>query len=174
MYPLPTVLIGANVYGKPNYLPIAHVGIATPNIISLGINKIHYTNQGIKENKTFSVNMPSESMVTETDYCGLVSGRDSDKSRVFTNFYGKLKTAPMIDACPLNMECKLITVGDMRTHDIFMGEVVETYCDEKFLTKGAVDYGKIRPILFDMNSRGYWKLGERFADAWKIGKKMKK
>jgi flavin reductase (DIM6/NTAB) family NADH-FMN oxidoreductase RutF len=174
LYPLPAVLVGADVDGKPSYLTIAHVGIASTKTITLSINKVHYTNRWIIENKTFSVNIPSESMVAETDYCGLVSGKDTDKGALFTNFYGKLKTAPMIEQCPLNMECKLINTIDMGTHDLFIGEVVETYCEEKILVKGAVDYAKIKPLLFDKISRGYWKLGARFADAWDIGKKLKK
>ncbi|MFZ2455079.1 MAG: hypothetical protein WAX07_01195 [Candidatus Altiarchaeia archaeon] len=50
---------------------------------------------------------------------------------------------------------------------------METYCEEKILVKGVVDYAKIKPILFDKIGRGYWKMGERFADAWSIGKKLK-
>lgn len=173
LYPMPTVLVGANVDGKPNYLTIAHVGIATPKVISLGINKIHYTCRGIAQNKAFSVNIPSESMVAETDYCGLVSGRDIDKGALFTSFYGKLKTAPMIEECRLNMECRLIDTVDMGTHNLCLGEVIETYCEENILTKGMADYGKIKPFLCDKNARGYWKLGARFADAWSVGKRLK-
>ena len=58
-----TTLVGANVNGKPNYITIAHVGIMTLHSVSLGMNKIHYTNAGIKENGTFSVNIPSVEMV---------------------------------------------------------------------------------------------------------------
>ena len=65
LYPMPTTLIGALVNGKPNYVTIAHVGIMDMGSVSLGMNKNHYTNQGIKENKTFSVNMPSAKMVKE-------------------------------------------------------------------------------------------------------------
>ena len=135
LYPLPAVLVGADVDGKPSYLTIAHVGLASTKAITLSINKVHYINRWIIENKTFSVNLPSESMVVETDYCGLVSGKDTDKGALFTNFYGKLKTAPMIEQCPLNMECKLVNTVDMGTHDLFIGEVMETYCEEKILVK---------------------------------------
>lgn len=83
---MPTTLVGANVKGKPNYITIAHVGIMDLSSISLGMAKIHYTNVGIKENKTFSVNIPSVGMVKKTDYCGLVSGKRVDKSRLFENF----------------------------------------------------------------------------------------
>lgn len=67
LYPLPTVLVGALVDGKPNFVTIAHVGIMDPGAVSLGMNKKHYTNAGIKANKTFSVNIPSTKMVKETD-----------------------------------------------------------------------------------------------------------
>jgi flavin reductase (DIM6/NTAB) family NADH-FMN oxidoreductase RutF len=43
--------------------------------VSLGMNKRHYTNAGIKANKTFSINIPSAAMVKETDYYDLVSGK---------------------------------------------------------------------------------------------------
>jgi predicted dinucleotide-binding enzyme len=94
LYPTPTVLVGAMVDGKPNYITIAHIGIvnhARPYLISLSMGKTHYTNAGIKENKAFSVNIPSENSVVETDYVGLVSGKKTDKSKLFEIFFGKLE-----------------------------------------------------------------------------------
>jgi flavin reductase (DIM6/NTAB) family NADH-FMN oxidoreductase RutF len=173
MYPLPTTLIGAVVNGKPNYIAIAHVGIADPGSISLGMAKAHYTNAGIKKNGTFSVNIPSVDMVKVTDYCGLVSGRNSDKSGLFEPFYGVLKTAPMISECAVNMECRLLHTVDLPRHDFFIGEVVGTYVDEKYLTDNFVDFSKVNPVLFAMCDRSYWKLGDRFARAWDIGKGYK-
>jgi flavin reductase (DIM6/NTAB) family NADH-FMN oxidoreductase RutF len=174
LYPMPTTLVGANVNGKPNYVTIAHVGIMDPGSVSLGMAKIHYTNEGIKENETFSVNIPPARMVKETDYCGLVSGKKTNKAALFETFYGKLKTAPMIEACPINMECKLIRTVDFPKHDVFVGEIVETYCDEHCLTEGVVDFAKVEPILFVMNDRSYMKLGERFAKAWHVGREPKR
>lgn len=173
LYPMPTTIVGANVNGGPNYITIAHVGIMDLGTISLGMNKIHHTNAGIKENGTFSVNIPSVAMVKETDYCGLVSGKNVDKANLFSNFYGKLETAPMIKECPINMECKLIQTVDLPRHDIFIGEIIETYCEDKYMTDNVVDFTKVQPILFTMNDTGYWKLGERFARAWSIGKNFR-
>ena len=173
LYPLPTILIGANVNGKPNFIAIAHVGIMDPSSVSLGMAKAHYTNKGIKENKTFSVNIPSEKMVTKTDYCGLVSGREIDKSKLFKTFYGKLKTAPMIEDCPINMECELIKTVDFPNHDIFIGRIVETHCNESVIENGVVDFSKVKPILFVMNDRSYWKLGDKLARAGNVGKNLK-
>lgn len=173
LYPLPATLVGALVDGKPNYITIAHVGIMDPGSVSLGMNKAHHTNAGIKEHKTFSVNIPDEKMVVKTDYCGLVSGKDRDKSALFKTFYGKLKTAPMIEECPVNMECRLVRTVDFPRHDIFIGEVENAFCDESVLTDGTLDFDKLRPLLFTMGDRGYWSMGRRLADAWSAGKKLK-
>ena len=170
---MPTTLVGANVNGKPNFITIAHVGIMDLGSISVGMAKVHYTNVGIKENGTFSVNIPSIELVKETDYCGIISGKNADKAGLFEIFFGDLKTAPMIRQCPINMECKLIKTVDFPKHDVFVGEIVETHCDEHILTDGVVDFSKVHPILFAMNDRSYWKLGDRFAKAWNIGKELK-
>jgi flavin reductase (DIM6/NTAB) family NADH-FMN oxidoreductase RutF len=119
------------------------------------------------------VNLPSTKLVKETDYCGLVSGRDVDKGRLFETFYGKLKTAPMIIECPINMECKLIQTVSMDSHDVFVGEIIETYGDDEILKNGRVDTEKFEPILFITFDTKYWQLGESFAQAWNIGKELK-
>ena len=172
LYPLPTTLVGSLVDGKPNYATIAHVGIMAYVAVSVSMGKMHHTNVGIRENGTFSVNIPPVGLVKETDYCGLVSGRHADKSTLFEAFYGKLETAPMIRECPLNMECRVIHTVDFPTHDIFIGEIVSTYCDEECLRDGVIDFVKVQPVLF-VNDRRYWGLGEPFAEAWSVGKALK-
>jgi flavin reductase (DIM6/NTAB) family NADH-FMN oxidoreductase RutF len=174
LYPMPTTLIGALVNGKPNYITIAHVGIMDLESVSLGMNKRHFTNAGIKATKTFSINIPSVTMVKETDYCGLTSGKDKNKADIFKTFYGKLKTAPMIEQCSINMECELIKTVDFPNHDIFIGKITNTYCDETVLTEGEVDFEKVQPILFVMNNQSYYGLGKKFAKAWNIGQELTK
>lgn len=169
---MPTVLVGALVEGKPNYLAIAWVGIVGRNTISVTLNKQHYTNQGIKKNKTFSVNIPCAKMVEKTDYCGLVSGKDVDKAALFRTFFGKLKTAPMIEECPLNAECSLANHIESATHDLFIGEVVTTYCDKEVLEGNSVNLAKLDPILLSMPDRIYVRVSERVANAFEVGKKV--
>ena len=176
LYPTPTTIVGAIVNEKPNFITIAHIGIvnhAKPYLISLSLAKPHYSNIGIKENKAFSVNIPSENLVVETDYVGMVSGKKTDKAKVFEIFYGNLPKAPMITACPINMECKLFDIYDSPTHDLFIGEIVETYADETVLKDGKVDLSKVKPLLFDMSSIQYWSIGNPLANCWNVGKKMK-
>ena len=174
-YPMPVVLIGANVNGKANFLTAAWFTMATynPPKVAVALNKAHYTNQGIRENKTFSVCIPSIGMLEATDYCGLVSGSKVDKSQVSDFFYGKLKTAPMITGCPVNVECILDKVVDNGSHEMFVGEVVSTYTEEKYLTAGVVDFKKTKPFILSMNDRQYHALSEPKAKAWSAGKNYK-
>ncbi|MHC9542275.1 MAG: flavin reductase family protein [Vulcanimicrobiota bacterium] len=172
LYPTPTVLAGALVDGRPNFVAIAHIGIMTLSQISLGINKAHYTNAGIRETGVFSVNIPSEDLVVETDYCGIVSGKKVDKSTLFKVFYGELEKAPMIEGCPVCMECRLTQVIDLQTHEVFIGDVAYTYVEESVLTDDKVDVSRLKPLLFDMSSRKYWSLGGEIAQCWSIGKKF--
>jgi flavin reductase (DIM6/NTAB) family NADH-FMN oxidoreductase RutF len=177
LYPMPVTLVGANIGDRPNYLPIAHVGIlnfATPQYISIGLGKSHRTNEGIREHGTFSVNIPSQDQVVETDYAGIVSAKNTDKSKLFETFYGELRTAPMVSECPVNMECRLYRTVDFPTHEVFIGEIVASYCDDEVMADGAVDLSRVRPMLFDMSSKHYWRLGEPFAKCWNIGKQLKK
>ncbi len=174
-YPMPVTLIGAHVNGKANFLVAAWLMAAgnRPPKVATALNRTHHTNRGIKENKAFSVCIPSEDMIIATDYCGLISGSKADKSKVFDVFYGKLKTAPMIKQCPVNMECKLEKVVDNGGHEIFVGEIVSTITEERYITGGAIDLKKVKPFMLSLNNRLYFELGESKAKAWEAGNKYK-
>ena len=176
LYPMPTTLVGATVNAKPNFLAVAHVGIlnhGTPQYLSIGLHKSHYSNSGIHENRTFSICLPSEQLMVETDYCGIMTGKKTDKAALFEIFYGDLKTAPMIRQCPVNMELKLHDVLDFSTHDIFVGELVQTYADESVILDGNIDITQLKPLLFDMASKQYWSLGRPLGKCWSAGKSLK-
>lgn len=173
LYPNPIVLVGVNVNDKPNYLNVSYCGIVNriPAMISISLNRLHYSCDGIKQNKTFSINIPSESMLKVTDYCGIVSGKEVDKSKFFKTFYGELKNAPMIDECPINVECEVINELDLGgTNITIIGKVVQTYTEEKYLTNGIPDLKKIDPILLSIYEFNYYNVGEKIGKAWDIGK----
>ena len=174
-YPMPVSLVGAHVEGKPNFLAVAWFTMASykPPRIAIALGKGHYTNPGIKENKTFSVCLPSVDMVEVTDYCGIVSGKKIDKSSIFDLFYGELKTAPMIKDCPLSMECKLVETVESSLNEVFIGEIIGTYTEERFLSDGKLDFKKMRPFILSQPDTSYWTLGDPLAKAWNIGKTYK-
>jgi flavin reductase (DIM6/NTAB) family NADH-FMN oxidoreductase RutF len=175
LYPMPTTIVGANVNGKPNYLTIAYCAMVNsrPPLIAVSLEKSHYTNPGIKENGTFSVNIPSAALMEATDYVGIVSGHRVDKSTVFEAFYGKLGTAPMVKECPLNLECKLVQTLPLVGDEVFIGEIVAVYSEEQYLTNGIPDIRKLDPIIFSIEDDNYWRLGEHLGKAFKVGKGYK-
>ncbi len=75
LYPTPVTIVGTEVDGRVNWLPIAHVGIVEHHIFMISINKRHaFSNKGIQANKTVSVNLVDQKMLKAADYCGTVSG----------------------------------------------------------------------------------------------------
>jgi flavin reductase (DIM6/NTAB) family NADH-FMN oxidoreductase RutF len=136
------------------------------------MNTFRYTLKGIRENGTFSVNLSSCEIVRETDYCGIYSGKNRDKSQIFKTFYGELKTAPLIQECPLNLECKVIHSLDLGSHILIVGEVIETYVTEDCVTDGKADPAKIDPLIYITRTMKYHRLGEVVAQAFNVGKEL--
>ena len=175
IYPMPVALLGTNVEDKANFMALGWVMRANnnPPMLTAAVNKNHLTNKNIREIKTFSVNFPSMDLIEETDYCGLVSGKRTDKSDLFEIYYGNLKTAPMIKECALSLECKLIDIYEMPTNDLFIGEIVSTYTEERYLTDNKPNIKKIKPVVLTMPDNNYWSVGENIGKAWNIGKNLK-
>ena len=181
LYPMPALLVGSNVGGKPNFMTVAWSGIANSNppMLTVGIQHHRHTLKGIKENGTFSVNLPSVDQVKETDYCGIVSGSKEDKVAIchFNVFYGHLATAPLIQECPVNLECKVVHVLELGSHALVVGEITETHISESCLTEGEPDVHKIRPFAFTLGlnkENCYSALGEAIAKAFSVGMEIKK
>jgi flavin reductase (DIM6/NTAB) family NADH-FMN oxidoreductase RutF len=128
--PLPIVLIGSMVHNRPNYMVVGYISpFDFGKYILLSLYKKRYTRIGINEKETFSVNIPSESLLKETNICGNKSGREIDKGELFDVFFGELKTAPMIQQCPINIECELADVLDYGDNEGIIGRVVKSYAD---------------------------------------------
>lgn len=167
-------LVGADVAGKPNFEALAWFNFVGSRLMGVSSDRSHYTNRGIRENGTFSVNIPSSKMAAATDYCGLHSGGEVDKSGVFDVFYGELKSAPMIKECPVNIECRLKQTLELSEGGEFLvAEVVAVYVDDACFSGGKLDLRKVDPLLFEGFLGDYWKLGEHVAKAYSVGKDYK-
>ena len=178
IYPIPIVLGGANVDGRPNYLTLGDVGIMglNPPLVYISSGITHYTNIGILENQTFSINIPSTELLSKVDYCGLVSGSDVDKSTLFTNFYGELGNAPMIEECPVNLECKVVKEFSIQHRQVFVGKVVQTYINEEFVSQGEgkkeiANLQKLDPIIYALDNR-YYSIGKPIGTGYDEGQEL--
>jgi flavin reductase (DIM6/NTAB) family NADH-FMN oxidoreductase RutF len=142
------MLVGADVNGRPNYAAVGACGVVSLKpVLYISLKSTHYTTSGVRENGCFSVNIPPAELVQKTDYCGLVSGHNVDKSNVFTPFYDEHGRAPMISECSMNILCKVIQTMPMFDFDFFLGEITAVYINEQYLTDGRPDPLKINPII---------------------------
>jgi flavin reductase (DIM6/NTAB) family NADH-FMN oxidoreductase RutF len=143
-----------------------------PAMLGICVNRIHASNEAIRNSGEFSVNVPSVDMVEITDYTGLVSGKNVDKSGLFEIFYGQLKSAPLIKQCPVSVECRVVQTVDLPTNAFFIAEIVDIYSEDRFLTEGKLDVKKMNPFLLTMPDNRFWSIGECVGKAWNAGKSV--
>ena len=108
------------------------------------------------------MNIPGKNLSKQTDYCGIVSGRDVDKfsKTGLTQEPAEKVRPPLIRECPVNMECILKKKIPLGTHDLFLGEVVCVHVDKKILDeKERIDFTKVAPFVY--NQPEYWNLSRK-------------
>lgn len=172
IFPMPVALVGANVDGRPNFMAagwFTRVNMDPP-LVAVALSVDHFTARGIEQNESFSICLPSRHQIAETDYCGLVSGKEVDKSRIFTVEYGKLQTAPMAAECPVCVECRLVRTVELQGDNVYIGEIVAAYLDER--CEGTMDAKALELVFLTMPDNAYWVLGEKVADAWSVGENL--
>lgn len=160
LYPKPMTVVGTKVEGKVNWLVVGHTGIIGHDRILVSMSKQHYSNQGIKKLKKFSINLVSREMLPKADYVGSVSGEMVDKSDVFAYHIGENGT-PVIDVSPLTMECNVVDIYETEGFDNFICTVVNTYASPDVLgSDGKLDYTRLKPVLFEFPTYSYLATGE--------------
>jgi flavin reductase (DIM6/NTAB) family NADH-FMN oxidoreductase RutF len=167
--PYITVLAGACVKERPNYATIGAYGVVSQMpVLYISLKNSHCTTAGVIENGYFSVNIPSADMLQKTDYCGTVSGNQTDKSEIFESFMDEAGNAPMIKECPVNYLCKVIQTIPIFDFTMFLGEIVAAYAEEDCLDNGRPDALKVNPtVLMDT---GYYNLKDRVGSVFKACK----
>lgn len=173
--PMPLALLGSHVNGKPNFMALGWFTRVNfkPPLLGVGVNHGNQTHGAILENREFSLSIPSRDLLEETDYTGLVSAKRTDKSGLFETFYGDLKAAPMVKACPVAMELTLVETVEMATNTFFIGEIKGVYAEQDCLEDGAPDPARVKPFVLTMPDNRYWAVGEPLGRAWHAGKVLK-
>ncbi len=176
LYPTPSTICGTVVDGRVNYLAIAHVGIVEHRTFLISVNERHELScRGISENGTVSVSLVNLPMLEAADYCGLVSGMNTDKSGVFPcHFAEDVPNAPIIDIAPVSMVCRVIDTYRYPPFNNYILKPVHTYVQEEFLNEsGKIDYEKVSPVLFEFQNAQYLSTGKVIGKAWGYGKNFK-
>ncbi len=165
LFPCPVVLTTCvDSKGTPNIITLAWAGTvcSEPPTIGLGIRPSRYSHKLIKDSKEFVVNIPPATIIKETDYCGVTSGKDVDKfseTKLTPEPADKVQ-APLIRECPVNIECTLKDVIPLGAHDLFLGEIIQIHIDEDILDeKGHIDFKKANPFVYNVGE--YWNLNKK-------------
>lgn len=165
LFPCPVVLVTCvDFEGKPNIITLAWAGIvcSDPPTLSLGIRPYRYSYKLIEDAGEFVVNIPTVDILKETDYCGMVSGKNVDKfseTGLTPEPAEKIKP-PLIRECPVNIECILRKKIPLGVHDLFLGEIVSVHLDQNALNEHEkLDFNKIAPFVY--NQGEYWSLKKK-------------
>ncbi len=139
VYPLPAVMVSVGTQsGETNIITVAWTGTicSSPAMLYISVRPERYSHHMIQESGEFVVNLTTEALVKATDYCGVRSGKDVDKWKETGLTRGKaneLSYAPIIEECPVNIECKVTEVKKLGSHDMFLAEVVSVQVSEEYM-----------------------------------------
>ncbi len=151
--PVPPALISCGTVDKPNVMTAAWTGIISsdPVITYVSIRPSRFSHEIIKESGEFVINLPTAALVSAVDYCGVKSGRDIDKFKEMelTPGVSSKISAPQIMESPLSLECKVKSITNYGTHDMFLAEVVAVNVDDKYIDeKGKLCLEKAGLLAF--------------------------
>jgi flavin reductase (DIM6/NTAB) family NADH-FMN oxidoreductase RutF len=117
----------------------------------------------IKRTGEFVINLTTEDLARATDWCGVRSGKDYNKFKEMhlTTEKGQVVQAPLIAESPLNIECKVVDVRPLGSHDMFLANVVAINAEDKLIDKGtgAFQLNHAKPLAFSHGK--YYGLGEK-------------
>lgn len=166
VYPSPAALITtADANGMPNIITLGEVfniSIHQPVIVGIAIRPATYSHTLISASKEYVVNLPTAAILQKVDQCGMVSGRDKiHKFEAFglTPLPAAEVRPPLIAECPVNIECKVLSIQTVGDHDLFLGEVAAVHADEDKLD----ETGMLLPEKLDMLlyiTGEYWSAGK--------------
>lgn len=175
LYPMPCPLVVGGTAETADTLAVAWIGIAagTPPSVAMALRDSRHTLALIREQREFTVNIPRADQAAVVDFCGITSGRNTDKFAAtgLTLTPASIVSTPLIAECPYNMECRVTHEVDIGHYTLVVGEVVETHADEDVLdaTGEKVDVGLLDPLVYIAGSREYRRLGPVVAEAFSIG-----
>ncbi|GAB4166932.1 MAG: flavin reductase family protein [Geothermobacteraceae bacterium] len=179
-FPQPTTLIGTvDPEGRVDLMTASWAGIVskTPPTMAVSLNKGRLSYDNIRRTGCFTVNSVPSSLAVEADYCGIRSGRDRDKTAV-TGLElepAEQVVAPLVRACPLNVECRVTGEVELGDYRLILGEILQIHAvEEAFDEVGGIEPQAFDPLVYLGGIRQYWSLGGHIADAYRDGLTLEK
>lgn len=179
IYPLPAILVSCanNETGEVNVFTASWVGTVctNPPMCYVSIRPERHSYHIIKESMEFALNLTTYRMAEVTDWCGVVSGKRKDKfahSELLKTYPAKMIQAPLLEASPISLECKVKEIIPLGSHDMFLAEVVNVQADTKYLDPDTGGFDMEKAGLLAYAHGEYFKLGEFIGHfGWSVSKK---
>ena len=166
IYPLPAVMVSCGDTAENyNIITIAWTGTicSDPPMCYISIRKERHSYGIISRTREFVINLTTEDLASATDWCGVRSGRDFNKFNEMhlTPETAQIVKAPLIAESPLNIECQVVEIKELGSHDMFIANVVAINAEEKLIDKttGAFQFNHTGPLAFSHGK--YYGLGEK-------------
>jgi len=172
VYPSPAgLIVSIDENKKPNVMTageIFNIGLKEPAIIGIALRKATYTHSLIIKSAQFTVNLPTAAILDKVDLVGTCTGRNGlDKFAEYglTPVKSSVIDAPIIEECPVNLECRMLNVSEVGDHDLFLGEVVAMHVDsDKLGENQRILIEKVDGLLFA--EWGYYRFGEKIGEIY--------
>ena len=164
LYPVPAVLVSAaDKDGNSNLITVAWAGTicSDPPMLSISVRPERYSYHMIRETGEFVVNLTTEELVRAVDFCGVKSGRDTDKWKEtgLTPEKASVVNVPLVRQSPVNLECRVLRVEELGSHHMFIAQVVAVDVDEEYMDeKDQFHLSAAKPLAYSHGR--YYGLGE--------------
>lgn len=177
IYPLPAVMVSCGDEERANIVTVAWTGTicTNPAMTYISLRPSRYSYDIIKETGYFVINLTTEAIVKETDFCGVKSGRDLDKFKEMnlTCIRDEETHCPMIGESPVSIVCETVEIKELGSHHMFIANVKAVYVDESYMNeKGKFQLNETGLIAYSHGS--YLSIGEEIGTfGYSISKKKK-
>ena len=164
--PVPPVMVSCGDMETSNIITVAWTGTVNtkPPMTYVSIRPSRHSYGIIKEKGEFVINLTPASLVKKADYCGIYTGKKVDKfvKCGFTKAEATSVSSPLIDECPINLECKVKDIIPLGTHDMFLAEIVAVHVDEELIDEdGKLHLEKAELTAFAHGD--YYSLGKKLS-----------
>ena len=143
--PVPAVLIScqgtAPDHARPNLITVAWAGTvcSEPPMLSISVRPDRYSHALLEESGCFCVNLVSRELRRAADFCGVRSGRDTDKFAAlglhplyFADF-----PVPALAEAPAALLCRIAEKHPLGSHDLFLARIEDVRVAPGLLDAGG-------------------------------------
>ena len=173
IYPQPVLMLGTyNEDGSANLMNAAWGGMYDYDKVAVSLAS-HKTTDNLEKTKAFTLSIATKKTMAESDYFGIVSGRNVPDKVAKAGFHpikSEFVNAPLFLEYPLSIECEVESLSE---DGILVGKIINVSIDESILTDGKPDPKKLEAISYDPANHNYLLVSEIIGHAFEAGKSIK-